>query len=143
MNGHPPSALPSTMEPADPQEAPADNETVSSITRRRIRRSMTSNQKALVGATIICLMVIAAVFAPLIAPYDPNNQDLSGALQPPLFAGGSVAHPLGTDGLGRDVLSRIIFGSRVSLLIGVVSVVVSGVLGIVVGAVAGYAGRIF
>jgi peptide/nickel transport system permease protein len=74
-----------------------------------------------------------AVFAPQIAPYDPNQQEILNALAPP-----SLAHPLGTDHVGRDVLSRIIVGSRISLSVGLLVVVVSGVVGVLLGLAAGY-----
>src|SRR5918912_1522548 len=69
----------------------------------------------LLPVTVLALTVIAAIFAPLLAPYDPLQTSLTDRLKPPAFAGGSGAHVLGTDKLGRDVLSRIIWGSRVSL----------------------------
>lgn len=96
--------------------------------------------KAIVGAVIVLAVLITAILAPLLAGYDPNQQDLTSVLQPPVFAGGSTKHLLGTDALGRDLLSRIIFGSRVSLLVGVVAVFVSGLIGLALGAAAGYMG---
>jgi len=84
---------------------------------------------------LIGLFVVGAVFAPLLAPYDPLSQDLASRLQPP-----SGEHWLGTDQLGRDLLSRILYGSRISLVIGVVVVALAGALGTVVGLIAGYAG---
>jgi peptide/nickel transport system permease protein len=87
------------------------------------------------AVTVIALFGAAALFAPLIAPYDPLAQDLASRLDPP-----SAAHWLGTDQLGRDILSRLLYGSRISLVIGVVVVGVAGVFGTVVGLIAGYAG---
>ena len=84
---------------------------------------------------VIGLFVVGAVFAPLLAPYDPLSQDLASRLQPP-----SAEHWLGTDQLGRDLLSRILYGSRISLVIGVVVVGLAGALGTIVGLLAGYAG---
>jgi ABC-type dipeptide/oligopeptide/nickel transport system permease subunit len=92
----------------------------------------------LVGIAIAALaaFVLAGIFAPWIAPHDPNAQDLTARLLPPL----SPDHLLGTDLLGRDVLSRLIHGARVSLLIGVAAVVLSGTVGVVVGVISGYVG---
>jgi peptide/nickel transport system permease protein len=85
--------------------------------------------------TLIALFALGAVLAPLIAPYDPLAQDLASRLEPP-----SGAHWLGTDQLGRDILSRLLYGSRISLVIGVVVVGLAGIFGSFVGLIAGYAG---
>jgi peptide/nickel transport system permease protein len=88
---------------------------------------------AFVGLVIIVLMVIAGVFAPLVSPYDPLSQDIPAAFQTP-----TLSHPLGTDNLGRDILSRIIYGSRTSLEIGVLAIILGGAVGVVIGMVSGY-----
>ena len=94
-----------------------------------------------VASTILALLVMAAIFAPLFAPHDPQQQNLMMRLTPPAWMqGGSWTYPLGTDGLGRDVASNMIYGLRVSLLAGIVSVAISVVLGGVTGLVAGAAG---
>ena len=85
--------------------------------------------------TLIALFALGAVLAPLIAPYDPLAQDLASRLEPP-----SGAHWLGTDQLGRDIASRLLYGSRISLVIGVVVVGLAGIFGTFVGLIAGYAG---
>ncbi|MDQ2951053.1 MAG: ABC transporter permease [Chloroflexota bacterium] len=85
--------------------------------------------------TLIALFAIGAIFAPFIAPYDPLAQELSARLEPP-----SAAHWLGTDQLGRDIASRILYGSRISLVIGVVVVGLAGAFGTFVGVIAGYVG---
>jgi len=90
---------------------------------------------AIFGAAVILLLILVAVFADLIAPYDPYQQNLREALQQP-----SSAHLLGTDALGRDTLSRIIYGSRTSLAVGFVSVAVAGLIGMALGLLAGYFG---
>lgn len=94
-----------------------------------------------VGLVLIGLLVIAAIFGPWLEPADPARQDLLGRLQPPVWDGGSRDHPLGTDGLGRDILSRVIAGARVSLLIGVSATVVSGTIGVTLGMLAAGLGR--
>jgi peptide/nickel transport system permease protein len=95
----------------------------------------------LFGVGVVALLLVLAVFAPLIAPHDPEAQDLVGKLRPPFwYAQGDLTNVLGTDGLGRDVLSRIIFGTRVTLLVGVSVVLVSGAFGTVMGLISGYKG---
>jgi len=95
----------------------------------------------LVPTTFLLALMLAAIFAPLIAPHDPQQQNLMMRLTPPAWVqGGSWAYPFGTDGLGRDVASNMIYGLRVSLLAGIVSVAISVVLGGVTGLVAGAAG---
>jgi len=88
---------------------------------------------AFAGLIIIAIMVIMAVFAPLVAPYDPLQQDIPAAFQMP-----TLSHPLGTDELGRDLLSRIIYGSRSSLEIGILAIGIGGAMGVVIGMVSGY-----
>ena len=97
--------------------------------------------KVLVGGTIVLLLVFVGMLAPWISPYDPNGQNLAIALRPPDWLLGP--HVLGTDAVGRDILSRLFYGARVSLVIAVLVVVISGVVGIGLGAISGYfAGRI-
>ena len=96
----------------------------------------------LLGAGIVAAVAAMAVFAPWFAPHDPNRVNLIARLTPPCWDGrGSGRYLLGTDQLGRDLLSRIIFGARISLVVGVLSVLTSGALGTVLGLVAGYYGR--
>lgn len=87
------------------------------------------------GLALVGLAVVAALAAPLIAPYDPASQDLERRLESP-----SVAHPLGLDELGRDILSRLIHGARVSLGVGLTVVLLAGSLGSLIGALSGYLG---
>ena len=96
---------------------------------------------ALVGATVLLLVGLTAVGAPWIAPHDPREQVLERRLRPPAWSErGEWAYPLGTDHLGRDILSRLVYGSRISLLVGITSVVISGFLGVTLGVLAGYYG---
>jgi peptide/nickel transport system permease protein len=93
------------------------------------------------GLIVMSSLILVALAAPLLAPYDPAAQSLSDRLVPPFWLeGGSLDHPLGTDNLGRDVLSRIIFGSRVSLIVGLGVVLIAGTVGTVLGLLAGYNG---
>ena len=97
--------------------------------------------KIVLGASIVISMVAIAIAAPLVAPSDPLQQDLLRRLKPPAFmAGGSSANILGTDNYGRDLLSRLIFGTRTSILVGVASMALSCLLGAFAGLVAGYKG---
>ena len=104
--------------------------------REQFLKEFFSRKPVWVGFAIIVVMVICAVFAPLIAPYDPYEQDLLNALKAP---GGG--HLFGTDALGRDLLSRIIYGSRASLSVGLVSTALAGSCGIMLGIISGYLGK--
>lgn len=92
------------------------------------------------GIVILVIVVVAGLFAPWIAPYGYDDQDLVFAVQPPVWAGGTWSNALGTDPLGRDVLSRIIYGARTSLLLGLVAVLIASVVGVALGLVSGYVG---
>jgi peptide/nickel transport system permease protein len=95
----------------------------------------------MVGGVLVVLIALMAVFAPYLAPHDPYEQDLSKAfLSPAWHRDGTLDHPFGTDGLGRDYLSRIIFGARISLLIGFSVMLMVSVIGTTLGVVAGYYG---
>lgn len=104
-------------------------------------RELWGDKAGFLGVAFLVALVLIAIFAPLVAPHDPAAQSLSDRLDPPAWQeGGSWAHALGTDSLGRDVLSRLIYGARVSLLVGAVVVVVAGAFGVTVGLIAGYKG---
>jgi peptide/nickel transport system permease protein len=95
----------------------------------------------LLGAVIIGAAVLIAIFAPYLTPHDPFAQDLNLRLIPPVWMDGSQpAHLLGTDQIGRDYLSRLIYGTRISMLIGVLTVITSGVIGITLGIIGGFYG---
>jgi peptide/nickel transport system permease protein len=95
----------------------------------------------LLGAVIIGTAVLVAIFAPYLVPHDPFAQDLNQRLIPPVWMEGSQpAHLLGTDQIGRDYLSRLIYGTRISMLIGVLTVITSGVIGITLGIIGGFYG---
>lgn len=94
-----------------------------------------------IGLVIVLVATLAAVFAPLLAPADPYVQDLSARLGPPVWQeGGSWEHILGTDGFGRDVLSRLIYGARVTMIVGFAAAAVSGLFGTMLGILGGYMG---
>lgn len=100
-------------------------------------KRLKKNKMAMFCAVILILLALVAIFAPLLAPYDPTYQDYSAVLAEPSFA-----HPFGTDEFGRDILSRIIYGSRVSLSIGIVAQLIACVVGVLLGSLAGYYGGI-
>jgi peptide/nickel transport system permease protein len=104
---------------------------------RRFLRVFFGRKVVVVGAVIILMLILVAVFAPLVAPYSPYKQNLRAVLQKP-----SLQHFLGTDQLGRDVLSRIIYGTQVSLAVGIVSVGFGSLIGMMLGLLAGYFGGI-
>ena len=91
---------------------------------------------------VLLLLVVSAIFAPQLAPYDPLKTSLTERLQPPAFAGGPAAHFLGTDKLGRDVLSRIIFGSRISLSVSLLVILITASIGTTLGILGGYLGGV-
>jgi peptide/nickel transport system permease protein len=92
------------------------------------------------SGTILGLFVLTGLFGPYVAPYGPNEIDLANALAPPVLFGGSWTHPLGTDDLGRDELSRLIDGARVALMVSLAVVVIAGVVGCGIAVLAGYRG---
>lgn len=99
------------------------------------------NKGAVAGLFVFVALILIAIFAPLIAPHDPNNQNTNFMLNPPAWqAGGMWRYILGTDAVGRDILSRLIYGSRFSLFIGVVVVSIAMAAGVTIGLIAGYVG---
>ncbi|OAN84951.1 ABC transporter permease [Sulfitobacter geojensis] len=109
--------------------------------RPSVWRKMRGNTGALIGGTLLAAIILIALLAPLLAPHDPIAQDLSRRLLPPFWHDRSVPeHLLGTDHLGRDYLSRMIYGARVSLGVGLGVILVSGTIGITLGLIAGYFG---
>lgn len=106
-----------------------------------VRRQMLRHKGFMIGGIVLILIVLMALLAPVLAPHDPYDQDLSNRLINPIWHDdGTWTHPLGTDNLGRDYLSRVIYGARISLLIGVATMLISGVIGTTLGVVAGYFG---
>jgi peptide/nickel transport system permease protein len=102
--------------------------------RKAIRPWLTT--KIIAGGIIVLILIVVGILAPWISPYDPNGQNLSRVLRPPDWLFGP--HPLGTDAVGRDILSRLFYGARISLVIAVMVVIISGAVGVVLGAISGY-----
>ncbi len=103
---------------------------------RRFNRVFFGRKVVVFGIIVIVLSIIGAVFAPFLAPYDPYTTDMNNVLQTP-----DKAHWLGTDALGRDTLSRLIYGARTSLLIGLLAVIIAAAIGMTLGLIAGYLGK--
>ena len=124
---------------AAPQNAPETQAVVvparGNEMRRRAIRAFLRNRGAVVSLVILILLTGAALLAPLITPYDPERINIMQRLQPP-----SAQHWLGTDEVGRDVVSRLLFGSRVSLVVGLVSATLSVLIGVLIGGLSGYFG---
>ncbi|PIL15604.1 peptide ABC transporter permease [Puniceibacterium antarcticum] len=108
--------------------------------REMLKQRAKGHLGLLTGLGIVGLLALVAIFAPLLAPHDPYAQSLMTRMEPPVFLGGDWDHPLGTDHLGRDYLSRLIYGARVSLMIGAIAALISGVIGTTMGVAAGYFG---
>jgi peptide/nickel transport system permease protein len=116
------------------QRSPAGSESLWRMAWRKLRR----HRLAMISLVVLALLILMAVFAPLIAPYDPIAQPRGAGLRALYFQPPSSTHWLGTDDLGRDVLSRLIYGSRVSLLVGFLAAFSSVLVGTVMGATAGF-----
>jgi peptide/nickel transport system permease protein len=109
--------------------------------RSAVPRALLRNRLAVAALAVLAVMVLLALLAPLVAPYDPDAQDLLMRLRPPCWLhGGDSSHLLGTDELGRDMLSRVIYGTRVSLLVGAGAALLAGVAGTAAGLASGYLG---
>lgn len=118
--------------------------TLAASSRRSKIGAWLGHPKVLVGGLLVLIFIFVAVFASWLAPNDPNAQDLLATLLPPMWQEGGLAqYPLGTDSLGRCVLSRLIFGSRLALLVAVVAATGAMVLGTVLAIIAGYLGGTF
>jgi peptide/nickel transport system permease protein len=108
---------------------------------RRLWRKFLRNPIGLVGGVVLLTVLIGAVFAEYVAPHEPNRQRLIARFKPPFWVeGGSLTYPLGTDNVGRDIWSRIIHGSRISLIVGVCAVGVSMLIGVTLGLISGFWG---
>jgi len=108
---------------------------------RRVLRSVSRSRTAVFGGIVLCLFVLVAILAPILAPHDPTKQNLQLRLAPPIGLGlenACMKYPMGNDNLVRDTLSRLLVGSRVSLVVGLITIVLTTLLGSMIGALAGY-----
>ncbi len=120
---------------------PAMDDIVGPSPGQRLRRRVFGHRGVMIGGIILLIVVAMALFAPLLAPHDPYSQNLANRLVPPFWhETGTWTHPLGTDQLGRDYLSRVIYGARISLFIGISVALVSAIIGSAMGLAAGYFG---
>jgi peptide/nickel transport system permease protein len=125
--------------PSRPDPSVASSPTLTA--RRSLWRRIEENRALTVGGGILLIIVVVAIFAPWFSPHDPYVQDLAHRNVPPVwYDKGTWAHPFGTDPLGRDYLSRVFYGARISLLIGFSVALISGVIGTTIGMAAGYFG---
>lgn len=108
---------------------------------KKMAKSLLRSKTGMLGLIIVVAVVLIAILAPVLAPHDPAQTNVVDRLLPPFWLGGTMEFPLGTDNLGRDILSRIIFGSRISLLVGVSAVLLAGAIGMTLGLIAGYYGK--
>ena len=107
----------------------------------RVKDRILGHRGVLLGFSVISISLIMAIFAPILAPHDPYFQDLLNRIQPPVWRSeGDWEHILGTDHLGRDYLSRLIYGAQISLTIGIGAALISGIIGTILGVCAGYFG---
>lgn len=106
-----------------------------------LRRRIFGHRGFMFGGIVLVLILAMALLAPVLAPHDPYDQELTRRLINPIWhAGGTRTHPLGTDSMGRDYLSRLMYGARISLLIGIAAMLISGIIGSTLGIAAGYFG---
>lgn len=102
---------------------------------RRSLRRMIRNRNLLIGGGILLALVLVALLAPVLTPYDPNTHDYANALRAP-----SLSHPFGTDNFGRDVFTRVLYGTRIDLRVGVIAVIPPFLIGLLLGSLSGYLG---
>lgn len=113
---------------------------ISAAVQGGLFRELVRDKLGFLSAVFLVVLVLGAICAPLLAPDDPNRGNLSNSMASPVWNGGSWSHPMGTDWQGYDVLSRLLYGARTSLFIGVLVVVLAGTFGVLIGLIAGYKG---
>ena len=129
---------------SNPTTLPAAEEILEPTPGAILRKRLFGHAGVTVGGGLLLIITIIALAAPWIAPYDPYDQDLSMRwISPVWHEDGTWSHPLGTDGFGRDYLSRLMYGARISLLIGIAAMLISGIIGTTIGVLAGYFGGRF
>jgi peptide/nickel transport system permease protein len=126
------------MEPLSDVTGGRELAEVTAAPRRRLLRRLVRRKAAVAGLAGLAFVACVAIFANVIAPHDPLAQDLESSLAPPVWDGGTTDHLLGTDALGRDTLSRLMYGARASLTISLAATLLAAVLGLVTGSIAGF-----
>ncbi len=119
---------------------PKGDKPVALSPRAKMRQRALRHKGLLFGLFVMAVIILIAIFAPVISQHDPYTQSLLKRMKPPVFLGGSWDHILGTDALGRDMLARLTYGARISLLIGFVAATISALIGTTMGVLAGYFG---
>ena len=113
---------------------------ISAVQSPGLFRELVRDKLGLISAIFLAVLLLSAILAPLIAPDDPNRGNLSNAMASPVWNGGSWSNPMGTDWQGYDVLSRLLYGARTSLFIGLFVVILAGTFGVIIGLISGYKG---
>jgi peptide/nickel transport system permease protein len=129
---------------------PTTQDAARNLSERQVRkRSFRSYMRAawrlrmsVVGGVILLILIFIAVAAPILTPFTPSEGAITNRLQPPIWQGGTWTHPLGTDGIGRDYMTRLMYGARVALAVGLLATIVAGAVGVALGVIAGYFGGI-
>lgn len=132
------NAEPRTVSPAAGDEVPAEPHRAQ---RFRFLRAVLRNRSGQIAFAFVVFIIAVAVLGPLVVPYNPTSTDLTSANLPPIGLGGTIGHPLGTDEFGRDLLARLVYGSRISLFVGLFAATVSAAAGTFLGLLAGYYDR--
>ncbi|MEM7117909.1 MAG: ABC transporter permease [Chloroflexota bacterium] len=122
----------------DPVQLPAEN--TFSVRLYKLWRLLRQSPVGLIGTIILCVVIFLAIFGPFVSPHDAAERNLRARFEPPGFTDDTGTYLLGTDQLGRDILSRIIAGARVSVVVGTVSVLIAGTIGVIYGMIAGFFG---
>ncbi len=134
--------MPDTIQPRDLEDQVDEFEVAVPSPPELMRRRAKSHRGFIIGGSVVLFFLAVAVFAPILAPFDPYDQDLTKRLIPPVWdeAKGTWEHPFGTDALGRDYLTRLMYGAQISLMIGFFAAAVSAVVGSTIGMIGGYFG---
>jgi len=134
--------MPDTIQPRDLEDQVDEIEVAVPSPPELMRRRAKSHRGFIIGGSVVLFFLAVAVFAPILAPFDPYDQDLTKRLIPPVWdeAKGTWEHPFGTDALGRDYLTRLMYGAQISLMIGFFAAAVSAVVGSTIGMIGGYFG---
>jgi peptide/nickel transport system permease protein len=140
MAAEPSASAPVELTPPTAGGLPSAAAVVGPTPGALLRRRLFGHLGVVIGGAILAFIVLVALLAPVLAPHDPFAQNLGNRLVAPFWETGQWTHPLGTDNFGRDYLSRLIYGARVSLMIGFASMLISGLIGTAMGVAAGYFG---
>jgi ABC-type dipeptide/oligopeptide/nickel transport system permease subunit len=131
------------MSDAQATAGPSPDVSGTVLARSTILRKLTRDKGALISAIVIAIIFFCAIFAPILSPHDPYDNNLRNMLKPPIWAPGAIdGYLLGTDGQGRDILTRLLYGTRTTLIMGMLAVVAGGLIGATLGILAAYFRRL-